>query len=144
IAVHDLNTALAALAIIIDQGEGIDHTIHDGDTSLGAPLDLAHYYRFGEIAAGRRFRPSDTPLTGPTGPPLPVDYDAVWPMRDDPSTADLPARNDVRELSSEFDAAYSELLRVLDDALNGKPDRLTDAVGSMWSIRWKAEALMRV
>jgi hypothetical protein len=144
VAVHDLDSAMAALAIVVDQGEGIDHTIHDGDTSLGGAPDLAHYYRFAEIAGQRRFRPSDTPRTGPTGPPLAVDFDAVWPMRTDPSVDGLAPGSEVRALSEDFNAVYGELLAVLDRGLSGEPDLLADAVGLMWSIRWKAEALMRV
>ena len=144
IAVVDLDSAMRALAVVVDQGEGIDHTIHDGDAPLGGDAMLAHYYRFAEIAAGRRFRPSDTPRTGPTGPPVAVDFDAVWPMRTDPSVDHLPADSDVRAMSEQFNATYSDLLVMLERGLNGEPDRLGDAVGLMWSVRWQAEALMRV
>ncbi len=124
IAVHDLESALAALAIIVDQGEGIDHTIHDGDAPLGERAMLAHYYRFDEIARRRRYRPSDTPRTGPTGPPLPVDFDAVWPMRPDPRADDLPPGSEVRAMTDELNAIYSDLLRLLHRGLNGEPDQL--------------------
>jgi hypothetical protein len=144
IAVVDLETAMEALAIIVDQGEGIDHTIHDGDTPLGDSPIPSHYYRFAEIARGRRFRPSDTPRTGPTGPPIAVDFDAVWPMRTDPSVDELPPGSDVRSLTEELNATYRQLLVMLDRGLNGDPDRLGDAVGLMWSFRWRAEALMRI
>ena len=144
IAVVDLDSALQALAIIVDQGEGIDHTIHDGDTPLGGGPMLAHYYRFAEIAAGRRFRPSDTPRTGPTGPPVPVDFEAVWPMRTDPTIDELPVHADVRAMSEQFNVTYSRLLGMLDRGLSGEPDRLGDAVGLMWAARWQAEALIRV
>ena len=144
IAVNDLDSALAALAVIVDQGEGIDHTIHDGDAPLGEGVMLAHYYRFDEIARRRRYRPSDTPRTGPTGPRLPVDFDAVWPMRPDPRADDLPPGSEVRAMTDEFNVVYSDLLRLLHRGLNGEPDQLGDAVGLMWAIRWKAEALMRV
>ena len=144
IAVHDLDSALAALAVIVDQGEGIDHTIHDGDAPLGEGAMLAHYYRFDEIARRRRYRPSDTPRTGPTGPPLPVDFDAVWPMRPDPRADCLPPGSEVRAMTDELNLVYSDLLRLLHQGLNGEPDQLGRAVGQMWAIRWKAEALMRV
>jgi Ferritin-like len=143
-AVDDLDSALAALAIIIDQGEGIDHTIHDGDTALDEGELLAHFYRFDEIAKGRRYLPSDTPRTGPTGPPLPVDFEAVWPMRAHPRVEDLPPGSEVRALTDEANRVYTDLLRCLHRGLNGAPDELTGAVGLMWSLRWKAEALMRI
>ena len=143
-AVHDLDTALGALAVIIDQGEGIDHTIHDGDLALGGGEQLAHYYRFDEIAKGRRYRPSDTPRTGPTGPPLPVDFDAVWPMRANPRVEDLAPGSEVRALTDEANRVYTELLKQLHRGLNGEPSELTAAVGLMWTLRWKSEALMRI
>ncbi len=143
-AVDDLDSALSALDIIVDQGEGIDHTIHDGDTALGEGALMAHYYRFDEIAKGRRYLPSDTPRTGPTGPPLPVDFDAVWPMRANPRVEDLPPGSEVRALTDEANRVYTELLRCLHRGLNGEPSALTGAVGLMWELRWKAEALMRI
>ncbi|HWC68063.1 MAG TPA: ferritin-like protein [Acidimicrobiales bacterium] len=144
VLVDDLASALHALSIVVDQGEGIDHTIHDGDAPLGEPPMLAHYYRFDEIARERHYRPSDTPRTGPTGPPLPVEYDSVWPMRTDPRASELPPGSDVRGMTDSFNAVYTELLRQLHRGLNGEPDQLGTAVGSMWALRWQAEALLRV
>jgi hypothetical protein len=144
VPVHDLETALEAMTIVVDQGEGIDHTIHDGDSPLGEGLMLAHYYRFDEIARRRRYRASDTPITGPTGPPLPVDYEAAWPMRANPRAGDLPPGSEVRALTDELNAVYSGILRHLHRGLNGEQEHLAEAVGSMWALRWKAEALMRV
>ncbi len=143
-AVDDLESALAALSIIVDQGEGIDHTIHDGDTALGEGELLAHFFRFDELAKGRRYLPSDTPRTGPTGPPLPVDFDAVWPMRPNPRVEDLPPGSEVRSLTDESNRVYTDVLRCLHRGLNGEPGELTGAVGLMWELRWQAEALMRI
>jgi hypothetical protein len=143
-AVHDLDSALRALTIIVDEGEGIDHTIHDGDTALGEGELLAHFYRFDEIAKGRRYLSSDTPRTGPTGSPLPVDFDAVWPMRPNHRVEDLPPGSEVRALTDEANRVYTDLLHCLHRGLNGAPDELTGAVGLMWSLRWKATALMRI
>ena len=143
-AVHDLDSAMDALTIIVDEGEGIDHTIHDGDSALGEGELLAHFYRFDEITKGRRYRPSDTPRTGPTGRPLPVDFDAVWPMRTNPRVEDLPPGSDVRALTDEANRVYTDLLRCLHRGLNGEPGELTGAVGLMWELRWKAETLMRI
>jgi hypothetical protein len=143
-AVHDLASAMEALAVIVDEGEGIDHTIHDGDTAFGERARLAHFYRFDEIAKGRRYLPSDTPRTGPTGPPLPVDFEAVWPMRTNPRVEELAPGSEVRALSDEANRVYTDVLRCLHRGLNGAPDELTGAVGLMWSLRWKAEALMRI
>ena len=113
-AVNDLDSALQApWPIIVDQGEGIDHTIHDGDPPLGGGALLAHYYRFDEIAKGRRYLPSDTPRTGPTGPPLPVDFDAVWPMRADPRVEDLPPAARCGPSPTRPTGSYTDLLALL-------------------------------
>ena len=47
-------------------------------------------------------------------------------------------------MTDELNLVYSDLLRLLHQGLNGEPDQLGRAVGLMWAIRWKAEALMRV
>ncbi len=143
VVVTDLDSALAGLRQIVDQGEGIDHTIHDGDASLGDHEDLAHYYRFDEIRHRRCYRPSDTPRTGPTGAPLLVDYEAVWPMRTDPRVEELPPGSAVRRLAEEFNQTYAELLQTLERSLTGDPASMTEAVGLMWALRWQAEGLMR-
>lgn len=143
VPVHDVASAAAGLTHIVEQGEGIDHGIHDGDDAVG-DSDVAHYFRFDEIRRGRRYRPSDTPRTGPTGPPLLVDYDAVWPMRPDPEPEDLPPGSAVRRHSDAFDRTYTALLGELERALTGQPHRMADAVGLMWSLRWQAESLMRM
>ena len=68
---------LRALKEVTDEGEGLNHTIWDGDKSQ----ELAHYFRFAELRAQRRYPPEDTEASGPSGPELPVDFDAVAPMR---------------------------------------------------------------
>ena len=65
-------------------------------------------------------------------------------MRPDPRVEDLPPGSEVKALTDEANRVYTELLRLLHRALNGEPDELTGAVGLMWSLRWKAETLMRV
>src|SRR4051794_32684701 len=79
VAVTDLDSARAALAEIVEQGEGLDHgSILDGDRDMCHPgrKELAHYFRFQELALGRRYRRGDTPATGPTGDQLEVDWQA--------------------------------------------------------------------
>ena len=79
IVVTNLETALQALGEITDQGEGIDHGIFDENKEHG-PEKLAHYFRFEQIHAGRRYLPTDTPGSGPTGSMFPVDWSSVHPM----------------------------------------------------------------
>jgi CDGSH-type Zn-finger protein len=64
---------LLALGEIVEQGEGLDHAQvwGDGDRDMFHPdrEEVAHYFRFQEIAAGRRYQRGDTPQSGPTGLP---------------------------------------------------------------------------
>ena len=142
VEVHDLGSALAALELIVDQGEGLDHTIHEGPRPVGS--DLAHYFRFRQIALGYHYRESDVANAPPTGPQLVVDWDAVLPMRDDPSVAELPPGSDVRRLSEAFNHTYGALLTCLHRAFNGKQDQLLAAVPLMYDLRYRAVALMRI
>jgi len=145
IAVHDLDTALAALACVIDQGEGLNGTIHDGDRAVPRGRQgLAHWYRFDEVAKGRRYCPQDTPLTGPTGPPLRVDWTAVEPIRADPLVRDLDPHSDVRRLTNEANSIYTDLLQLLHRAFNGEPDLFLEAVPWMYRVERAGRALTRV
>ena len=146
IAVVDLASALAALDEIVEQGEGTARTqVWDGFPDVGQPerAEVAHYFRFVELREGRRFRPGDTPRSGPSGEPLVVDLGAVLPMRPDPRTADHPVGSPVREAQEEFNYTYSELLHHLEQAFNGSPARLGPAVKAMFRLREQARALMR-
>ena len=52
---------------------------------VGGRDELAHYFRFRQIAVGYRYREGRR-QRAPTGPRLAVDWDAVLPMRDDPAS----------------------------------------------------------
>jgi hypothetical protein len=144
VVVHDLDSALAALELIVDQGEGLDHTIHERAHHVGSPDELAHYFRFRQIALGYRYRESDVANAPPTGSRLPVDWDAVLPMRDDPTVRELQPGSEVRRLSEAFNCTYGALLDCLHLAFNGEPDRLLEAVPLMYDLRYRAVALMRI
>jgi hypothetical protein len=137
IVVHDVETALAALAEIVEEGEGFPDDVFDGD-------ELAHYYRFDELARGRRYVRWDTPETGPTGEPLLVDYAAVKPMRPNPSPHDYPPGSELRAMTEECDATYARLLARLQAAFTGSPHELAGAVRDMWALEYQAIALMNV
>jgi Ferritin-like len=109
-AVTDRDSALLAIEVIVEQGEGT-HTSApgpDGFDSTTRPTHLklepfgfqgaperAHDWRFLDIVEGR------TPLG------------AVHPMRLDPSSDDLPD-GELRELSRLFDACYSLQMSVME------------------------------
>lgn len=145
--VHDLKSALAALAEIIEQGEGAARTdVWDGDRDVFHPEreEVAHFYRFQELRLGRRYRTGDTPQSGPTGAEITVDFDGVLPMRHNPRTADYSEGSPIRVAQEEFNQTYSLLLYQLEEAFNGDPGQLKDAVGTMFGLRKQALALMKM
>ncbi|MEV6643220.1 ferritin-like protein [Amycolatopsis sp. NPDC051371] len=147
IAVHDLKSALAALAEVVEQGEGAARTdVWDGDRDVFHPdrEEVAHYYRFQELSLGRRYRTGDTPASGPTGEKIAVDLDGVLPMRPNPRTADYPEGSAIRVAQEGFNQTYSLLLYQLEQAFTGDPGQMRDAVGTMYALRAQAVALMKL
>ncbi|NUT96218.1 MAG: hypothetical protein HOY78_29745 [Saccharothrix sp.] len=146
VPVHDLKSASAALAEIVEQGEGAARTdVWDGDRDVFHPErdEVAHFYRFQELRLGRRYRTGDTPQSGPTGEEIVVDLEGVLPMRHNPKTADYPEGSPIRVAQEAFNQTYSLLLYELEEAFNGHPDQMKDAVGTMFGLRKQAVALMR-
>src|SRR4051812_42993234 len=90
VTVTSLDSALAALEEIVDQGEGAQHDVWDGDADVLHPEreQVAHYFRFQELKLGRRYQRGDTAESGPTGEAIAVDWGAVLPMRANPRTID--------------------------------------------------------
>ncbi|MEV5721249.1 ferritin-like protein [Amycolatopsis mediterranei] len=147
IPVHDLKSALAALAEIVEQGEGAARTeVWDGDRDVYHPDhdEVAHFYRIQELRAGRRYQRGDTPQTGPTGEEIAVDRAGVLPMRPNPRTSDYPEGSPVRVAQEEFNQTYSLLLYLLEQSFNGEPDQVKEAVGVMFTLRAQAVALMKL
>lgn len=145
IAVDGLDSALAALGEVVEQGEGLQHReIWDGDRNMFHPErdEVAHYFRFAEIAAGRRHLRGDDPRTGPTGEPLEIDWDAVHNMRPNPRTSDYPHGSEARMRIEDFNRSYSSVLHLLDRCFNGSPQLLGPATGLMYGLREQATELM--
>lgn len=147
IPVHDLKSALAALAVIIEQGEGAARTeVWDGDKDVFHPDrdQVAHYYRFLELKEGRSFRLGDTPQSGPTGEPILLDPNRIQAMRPNPRTTDYPEGSAIRLAQEEFNNTYCLVLYLLEDTFNGSPSQMRDAVGAMYALKSQAQALMKM
>lgn len=134
IPVKDLASACAALTEIVDQGEGDMSSMYDEDG------DLAHYYRFQQIKYDRSYRGAD-PADAPSGPPIGVDYRAVYPMAANPRGSEY-ADPALRAASDQANRTWSTLLRQIDDGFNGRPDALLDAVPTMFRLRDDALVLL--
>lgn len=122
VVVRDLESALAAINEITEQGEGAttpqppipgdepfggyDHygLREDGTYGpiLGTPWEMSHYYKFQALANGTIPAPK------------------VFPMQANPDPDELVGK--VREVSDLFDACYSLVLRSLERAL-GTPEQ---------------------
>lgn len=147
LAVTDLASARLALAEIVEQGEGLDHaSVFDGDTDMFHPEreEVAHYFRFEELLEGRAYARGDTPASGPTGPPVEVDWSAVQPMRVDSQVADHAPGTPARVAVEAFNASYCRVLQLLERTFDGVPTLLSIATGAMYGIRQQMVELIRL
>jgi hypothetical protein len=145
VPVADYESAHRAIKIIVDEGEGFSDSIFSGDhEQFGEQLDLAHYFKFNQILAGRFYRPSDSPSRAPTGQRFPTVFGdaAVYP-----ANFELPYRDyskDLRIRAEECDLAYWRLLAACRCAFSGQPAALYDAVPLMLEIKHRMIDLMRI
>lgn len=147
VPVYDLASALAAIDEIEEQGEGLKHAeVWDGDRDMFHPErdEVAHYFRFMELAQGRSFRRGDTPSSGPSGDRLDVDWTAVYPMRPNPRTQGFRGGSPIVAKMGEFNLLYSDLLRDLHRAFNGEADRLFRTIPAMLQLKQIAQELMQM
>lgn len=147
IPVYDLASALAAINHIEEQGEGITpKDIFDGDRDMFHPDqdEVAHFFRYQEVLLGRLYQRGDTPASGPTGRSFDVDWDAVYPMRENPRNADYAPGSPVREKMDAFNQIYSDMLRGLHRAFNGEPKHMFVTVRGMMELKARAQELMQM
>lgn len=137
--VTSLADAQAGIDLIVLQGEGTTKSPSDGK-------EIAHYYRFEEIANQMTLTPNKTVPVGYSfgPPPIPFDPKGVWPTIDNPTSASYPAGSQARLRSDLFNGSYSDLLEALHATFNGAPGRMSDAVGLMYDVKLQAIALMQV
>ena len=142
--ITDLDSALLALRVVSEQGEGVSETIWDSDDRLfGEQRQPAHYFRFNEILVGRAYGPHDTPSTPPSGPPVNVTWDDVYRIDPKASVAQYRgcADHDVYRRAVAFNDVYARLLTLLHLAFNDQPRWMALAVPAMLELRDHAEHL---
>lgn len=131
-------SARQAINIIVDQGEG---------TSTD-PFDLeeepAHFYRFAEIANGRRLvRRHEPPGFAYAGDRVPLDGGGIWDMDDRPMASRYREGSRSRRLADRFNYAYTMLLNALHQAFNGGGVAKIDAaMGVMYELRLLAQQVL--
>ncbi|MGH3931564.1 MAG: ferritin-like domain-containing protein [Pseudonocardiaceae bacterium] len=136
--VTDLTSALLALRVVTEQGEGLRDSIFDSDDQLfGEQRQVAHYFRFNEIRTGRTYGPHDIPDAPPTGPEIDVRWEDAYRIDPNASIADYARYDDkaVHQHAVAFNDAYAELLAHLEIAFNGLPRFMILGVPAMLRLR---------
>ena len=144
IPVYDLRSAVRALTVIQEQGEGSRHgAIYD------AERELCHYYRFQQLTLGQYYIiDKDDPLKSdqpdhPTGDTLTVDWEAVYPVLENAKLSDYPKDSELYTAAQAFQQAYGQFLAQIEMSFNGHPENLLPAVGGMFKLRDLATLLIR-
>lgn len=129
IIITSMASAREALKVIIKQGEGSDESVFDGDKySFEPPDEVAHYFRFNEIFFGRRYCSKDRPDKPPSGEAFSVDYSAVFPIKENAKSSDYEPFSRLATLNDAFNRQYSLMLSQLEQAFNGTPSILYNAI----------------
>lgn len=136
IKVTGRDTAVAALTLVAEQGEGLHGGIFDSQD------ELAHYYRFQQLKKRKYYQKGDSPGE-PSGPSLNVDWSAAYPVKPNIKLADLTADPQILAAAKEFNQSYATFLTSINLAYNGQPDLLLKAVWEMFRIRDSMNRLVR-
>jgi hypothetical protein len=136
-AIRDKEQAVAAIDLIVEQGEGTEESPLDPDGGY------AHYYRFEELYVGRRLVKDDAVPQGYSfsGPPFPFEKDDVWPLAANTKAAQLPAGSEQRRQADQFNFVYGKLLNGLHRSFNGDPGFLQSTLGLMYDVKLVGERL---
>ena len=127
--VRTLDDALTALGVIIRQGEGASIAMAAGEFQYFAdPKNHGHYFRFMEIARGRRYKVEDSPMGNPSGELISTDFGACAVLKANPRAADYAAGTPLLTLNSAFNRHYSLMLNQMELAFNGNPTLLYEAI----------------
>ncbi len=141
-AVTDLTSAIKAIDLVIDQGEGY---VQEGMPSgvFDPEGELAHFYRFHQILHRQYYQPGDDPGK-PSGPPFPVDWEAIYLVKEDPKLKDYPEGSELHQAAVDFNLAYATFLKLLTRAYNGERELLTnEAMPGMFDFRNRMTQLIR-
>ncbi|ABW29987.1 ferritin-like domain-containing protein [Acaryochloris marina] len=126
------DTAIRSLEWIIKEGEGTTRLPFDDED------EPAHYYQFEAIFEGRQLDPdAEEEEEGYpyTGREIRFDPSEVWDFPSNQKAANYPDGSEERRRVDQFNLAYSNILRVLQEAFNGKPEEIGESVFLMGGLR---------
>lgn len=134
--IEGVETACKGIDVITTEGEGTS------SSPFQSPGDPAHYYKFGEIVAGRELVRTRDGFAY-AGAPILFDPSGIWPLRSNCKIADFPLGSQARTRIEQYAYSYSTLLNALHQAFNHDPSKLDAAIGMMYDLRVMAVALMQ-
>jgi rubrerythrin len=143
IAVTDVDSAVQAINLIVEQGEGTT------TSPLDPQDDPAHYYRFAEVYYGKTLIRNLNPRPGEPafvygGDPIPFDPQGVTPLVTNPKASDYPAGSQAADTNNNFNFTYTSMLKSLHLVFNGQPDRIAPAVQLMESMKLQVRYLTTI
>lgn len=132
-----------------DAVRAIDRIVSEGEGAPTTPLDfggeLAHYYRFEEMARDQVLqRAPDQPHGYAWGPPLGIDWSAAVAAHPDPATLDLRDFPDAAAAQDRCDRAFTVMLQEIQRSVTGRQDRLGHAVAAMLTLRREAMTALTI
>lgn len=144
IKVGDLESAHRAIKVIVDEGEGYLQSIFSSDhEEFGEIKDLAHYFKFKQLKAGKFYTNKDKPESEPSGETVPLSFatDQIYPASAMLKLQDTP---EIAKKTQECNMLYWNLIRACQDAFNGQGNRLNEAIIYMHTFRESSKFLMRL
>jgi hypothetical protein len=137
--VTDEASAIAALELIIDQGEGTSMS-----PLAGSPDgELAHYYRYAEIVEGHALVPDSSVPRGYSYSGAVIKASgAIANVPTNPLAENYASGTAERHAMDNFNYTYTSLLKGLHDLFNGKTDTFGRTMGVMMSLRQQALDMM--
>jgi hypothetical protein len=141
IDVHDLDSAIQAINLIVEQGEGTT------ESPLAPGHALAHYYRYAEIFYGKKLIPNSDPRPSAPdyvygGHDIRFDPCGIWPVITNPERDTYSPGSKLRNLNDTFNYTYTSLLKSLQFVFSGEPDQLGPAIELMISMKEQALTMM--
>ncbi len=123
--VTNVDEAVAALTLIVKQGEGTS------ESPLNPEGKLAHYYRFAEIFYGKHLVKDESVPLGYSysGDPIPLETDGIWNLVENSKAEDYQEGTAARRMVDQFNFSYTNLLNGLHKTFNGDPDYLNTVMG---------------